>query len=107
MEADINAKIEAGQEEIKARQYKVDAESNASHDQLKQDINSHIEATINSVRSDLEQTIRKRMEDVLLFDNLKTQSLQTELTVRPMRRQSKPWKTVSERNILPQRTAVN
>jgi hypothetical protein len=51
--------IEAGQEEIKARQDKADAAAKCPHVQLKQAINSHRVATINSVRLDLEQMIKK------------------------------------------------
>jgi Skp family chaperone for outer membrane proteins len=54
IKADINAKMQAGQEEIKAFEEKADAEAKACQDQLKQNINGHMEATVNSIRSDLE-----------------------------------------------------
>jgi Skp family chaperone for outer membrane proteins len=82
MWADISAKIQASQEEVKAGQAEMKIgreEIKTPQDKLKQDINDHIEATINSVPSDLEQTIKKRMEDVLSCFHHKTQSPHTEM----------------------------
>jgi predicted ATP-grasp superfamily ATP-dependent carboligase len=63
--ADIN-------DQVAARQDKADAKIEAH---LKR-----MEAATHSVRSDIEQTVQKRMEDVLLVIDPKPQSLQMELT---------------------------
>jgi hypothetical protein len=58
MKADIN-------DEAKTRQDNADAEEKSRLKQLKGDIKGHMVANIISVRSDLEQTIQKRMEGAL------------------------------------------
>jgi hypothetical protein len=58
------AQTAAHQEQIMARLDKAGAEAKTSKE-LREYIKGHMVATINSVRSDFEQTIQKQMEDAL------------------------------------------
>jgi hypothetical protein len=76
----MNAEMEARAE---ARQEKADADGNARHEEAaarQEKANAELKAAMTSMRSDMQRSVQKQVEDVLSVVDRKTHSLQLDIT---------------------------